>query len=204
MTMAWLSKQKQNALKTVTSGDSCPTCREGNLVVAATGQREIVCEACGGALPISKDLLSPGSEKFGRGIQSFAVLGDNMGSMMSMRNGNGKSDLYYLRGRGVVQSLMPGHLTGIEEPNKHLASLKLSLVPMLVHAQAKGGRNVTGDQGTEISNGLKAWFKEVKRKTALTNSICAARSKHDTTLEDKILLFKGNFGDSYIKTFRGA
>jgi predicted RNA-binding Zn-ribbon protein involved in translation (DUF1610 family) len=187
------------------NSDSCNECG-GRFVVApprALGDaREYVCSKCGIVAPFPEDLMPVGSEKYGRSIQSFGVLGNNEGSMMSMRNGNGLSDLYYLRGSGVVHDLMPGHLTGLEEPNKALANFKMKIVQRLTKMQSEHGRAITGDQGTMISSDLRAWVKKIRELTSEYQPLCMRKSRANKQMQ--VIVIKADFDKEYIKAFRRA
>ncbi len=156
--------------------------------------KELVCEQCGVVLDIRDPYI--GVEKYGRGPQSFGVLGDNLGSAMSTRMSNGLSDLYALRGAGVVDDIMPGYLAGIEEPNLIVANLKQKVVRALKQASSCNGKMTTGDSGTEISEGTKWWFKEAEDLSSKNRKCCA--TQYTPNFEDQVLLFKADW-DKYCK-----
>ena len=156
--------------------------------------KELVCEQCGVVLDVRDPYI--GVEKYGRAPQSFGVLGDNLGSAMSTRMSNGLSDLYALRGAGVVDDIMPGYLAGIEEPNITVANLKQKVVPALKNASSCNGKMTTGDSGTEISEGTKWWFKEAEELSSKNRKCCA--TQYTPNFEDQVLLFKADW-DKYCK-----
>jgi hypothetical protein len=174
--------------------ENCPECK----IPFIFDSGEFVCRSCGIVKP-SKD-LSLGAEKYGREVQSFGVVGDNLGTPHSMKDGNGQNIIYELRGRNVLKDLMWHHLEGLEEPNSATRNLKKKVVPALVRAQSKHGRQTTGSAGADISNGIKWWFREVERLSSDEEPIAGKRSSN--RLENEVLILRAAFDWHYMKLFR--
>lgn len=121
MITAYSSNQIANPLK----------CLCGGKVVRDMESGENVCTRCG-VIGYSNSSILVAAESLGRAPTSHGVVGNDLGTMHTLKDSNGKNFLYEARSKKGVfpyydpdtkqvvagASIMPGHISGFEEPDK--------------------------------------------------------------------------------------